>query len=531
VRDPNWLGDSIIAGVIYRGTRFASLTGAYIFGDYGSGNIWALTRPGGVTTVHRIAGSPNLVTFGTDPSNGDVLLSDYYNGRIMRLITTTPGNDYPTTLSSTGLFADLTDLTPTPGLLPYEPNLSFWSDYAVKRRWFTIPGLTDRMTWSRDGQWTFPEGQIWVKHFDLEMERGNPATKKRIETRVLVKNADGAYGVSYRWNDAGTEATLAADSGESFPVVVQVDGAPVTQQWRIPSRAQCINCHSAQGGFAPSFTTRQINRANTINGFTGNQLDLLRAHGYFSNTTESPTFLPRYVRPDETAYSLEARARSYLAVNCSYCHSGADGTAPTAWDARPQLTLDQTGLLATATTDTTEALVVPGDVAHSLIVNRVAALPGFTRMPPIASTEIDPTGVALLQQWISQSLPAHQTYDQWRLANFLSSDSPEGDSAFDADSDGRTNQEEYLAQTNPLDACQFLSPQVTANGLGLALQFALPENRSFQIEVSTDLTNWSLWDIPNNQGIPQPAGPVSIAIPPPPPETPQQFFRLRLWDN
>ena len=49
------------------------------------------------------------------------------------------------------------------------------------------------MTWSRDGNWTFPAGQIWVKHFDMELTRGAPATKKRLETRLLVRNAGGAY--------------------------------------------------------------------------------------------------------------------------------------------------------------------------------------------------------------------------------------------------------------------------------------------------------------------------------------------------
>ena len=58
-----------------------------------------------------------------------------------------------------------------PGLLPYQPNLTFWSDHALKRRWFTIPDASSKMTWSRDGEWTFPAGQIWVKHFDIETTR------------------------------------------------------------------------------------------------------------------------------------------------------------------------------------------------------------------------------------------------------------------------------------------------------------------------------------------------------------------------
>ena len=407
--DSNFNGNAVIGGVVYRGTRFASLAGAYIFGDYVSGNIWALTRPGGVAAVQRIAGETHIAGYGTDPSNGDVLAVNFF-GAIERLVTATTDNSFPATLSATGLFADLTDLSPAPGVLPYEPNLSFWSDYAIKRRWFAMPDATSRMTWSRDGAWTFPAGQIWVKHFDLETERGNPASpKKRIETRVLVKTADGCYGVSYRWNAAGTEATLVEDGGDDFAVNITVAGVPYAQPWRIPSRAQCASCHSPQAGYALSFNTRQLNLTKTINGFTGNQLDLLQAAGYFSNVPESPSVLPRHLRPNETGYPLEARVRSYLAVNCAYCHAGAGGTAPTQWDGRAALTLGQTGLVNGAAGNNggnpLNKLIVPGDPAHSVVLNRMAVTNGFTRMPPLASSELDQTNIALLGDWIAHGLP------------------------------------------------------------------------------------------------------------------------------
>ncbi len=407
--DSNYKGNAVIGGVVYRGSRFASLMGAYIFGDYVSGNIWALTRPGGVATVQRIAGQTRISCFGTDPSNGDVLVMDYF-GAMYRLIPTTVAGSFPATLSATGLFADLTDLSPAPGVLPYEPNLSFWSDHAVKRRWFAIPDGTGQMAWSRDGAWTFPDGQIWVKHFDLETERGNPASpKKRIETRVLVKNAGGSYGVSYRWNEAGTEAVLVEDGGDDFAVNITVGGQPYAQPWRIPSRAQCASCHSPQAGHALSFTTRQLNRAHAINGFAGNQLDLLRDGGFFSNTPEATGGLPRHVRADETAYPLEDRARSYLAVNCSYCHAGTSGTAPAQWDGRAHLTLAQTGLVNGTSArnggNPLNKLIVPGDTAHSVVLNRVAVANGFTRMPPLGSSELDQTNIALLTTWITDGIP------------------------------------------------------------------------------------------------------------------------------
>lgn len=409
--DPSFKGNSIIGGVVYRGTRSPNLAGAYIFGDFISGNIWSLTRSGGVPNVKRIGGQATVSTFGTDPSNGDVLLSDMQGARIMRITTTsTATSTFPETLSATGLFSDLTDLSPAPGVLPYQPNLTFWSDHAVKRRWFAIPDGSSKMSWSRDGSWNFPSGQIWVKHFDLETERGNESSPKiRLETRIMVKNNGGMYGVSYKWNADGTEATLVPDAGEEFEVDVTVDGQPYTQLWNIPSRAQCITCHSPQAGHALSFNTRQLNLDNTIHDFSGNQLDLLKEHGYFSNTPEASTTLPRHVRPDETDKPLEARVRSYLAVNCSYCHAGAAGTAPTAWDGRHEVSLAQTGLIDGHSNVGGDGfkLIAPGDPDHSVVLLRMAASDGFTRMPPLGSNELDKVNLALVNEWISE-FPAPQ---------------------------------------------------------------------------------------------------------------------------
>ena len=234
---------------MYRGTNLSALTGAYIFGDYQDGHIWALRRDPSLT-VERLTGDVGQTAFVPDPSNGDVLMADIQEGRIKRLVGGVDTGDYPATLSETGLFADLTDLSPSPGVLPYTPSLRFWSDFADKTRWFVLPDAVSQMTWSREGAWTYPDGMIWVKHFDLETERGNPATSERVETRVLVKNATGSYGVSYRWNAGQTEATLVPDAGEVLAINVIEDGVPRVQNYRIPGRAECAACHTPHAGHA-----------------------------------------------------------------------------------------------------------------------------------------------------------------------------------------------------------------------------------------------------------------------------------------
>jgi len=496
-------------------------------GDYGTGNIWSLNPTD--NSVTRIAGEVGVTAFGYDPSNLDILVADLDGNRILRLTQTTTPQDYPETLSATGLFADLADLTPSPGVIPYSVNLPFWSDHAIKRRWVTIPDGTSRFAWSKDGLWTLPSGTIWVKHFDMEMQRGVASSKKRIETRLIVKNSTGAYGVSYRWNDDGTEAYLVEDGGANFTLGITDGGNPVPQTWRIPSRAECMACHTSQAGHALSFNTRQLNLSSDMLGFAGNQLTTLQQQGYFSNNPGSPNLLPRHLRPDEAAYSLEARVRSYLAVNCSYCHKPG-GNAPGSWDGRPELSLNQTLLVNGNAMNNggnpLNQLVVPGDASHSIVFHRMGATGGFNRMPPIGSNVIDHANIALLANWIGSELPTRRTYTAWRTSNFEPDSDPLGEPEADPDADGATNLSEFLAGTDPHNGASSFRPSLSLAPPNLS--FSLPVNRSFRIETSSDLGQWTAWDVPQNQGLPVAGGLVEIAFPA---ADPKLFFRVELLEN
>ena len=136
----------------------------------------------------------NTITgWGYDPRNDDALLCDLNEGVVKRLARSgTTGTAPPATLSATGAFSNLTTLTPNAGLVGYAPNVAFWSDYALKSRWFGIKNLTDTVGFNADGAWTLPTGMVWVKHFDIDTTRGNSATRRKLETRFLVKTATEA---------------------------------------------------------------------------------------------------------------------------------------------------------------------------------------------------------------------------------------------------------------------------------------------------------------------------------------------------
>ncbi len=535
--DPQFAGNSVVGGVVYRGARFPALYGQYVFCDSVSGHIWKLDPA--TKAVSRLTGVPGvyggLVSMGVDPSNQDLLFADYLNSRIIRLVTGTSTSSFPATLGATGLFADLADLSPSPGLVPYQVNLPFWSDHAVKRRWFGIPGAA-KVSPQRDANWSYPSGLVLVKHFDLDLTRGDSSTRRRIETRVLVKNDAGFYGVSYRWNDAQTDATLVPDEGVEFDLAINDGGVLRTQRWGIPSRSSCLTCHTPQAGGALSFNTRQLNRDGSIHGYLGNQLATLENAGYFSTSLGDPVALPRHVRPDETLYSVEARARSYLAVNCSYCHR-ADGTVAGAfWDGRAHLSLTQTNLINGPALNNggsaANRLVVPGDLSHSIVYNRVAVQNGFTRMPPLGSTELDQTAIALLTEWIS-ALGARADYPAWRLATFGSASSANGAENADPDGDGQDNLSEFISFTDPLDPSSALRTTISGAGVGesatITVSFVLPPDRAWALETSTDLANWAPWTPAGADGVPRAsATTISLSSAAPDAVTARRFFRLRL---
>ncbi len=464
-------------------------------------------------------------------SNASWALADI-DGLIRRLsLGSTTASSYPSTLTATGLFADVSDLSPSPGLTPYSVNLPFWSDHAIKSRWVIVPDGTSKFTNSPEASWTLPNGTVWVKHFDMEMQRGVPSSKKRIETRLIVKNPTGAYGVSYRWNEAGTEATLAADAGENFTLAVTDNGNPVPQTWRIPSRAECMACHTPQAGHALSWNTRQLNLQNDMDGITGNQLTTLFQKDYLTADPGSPNLLPRHLRPDEESASVEARVRSYLAVNCSYCHK-AGGTAPSTWDGSATLTLAQTNLVNgtanNAGSDPLNKLVVPGDTAHSIVLSRMAVTNGFTRMPPLGSNVLDQQNIDLVTTWINGELEEREDYAAWRVSEFDPED-PAGAPDQDPDGDGSTNAQEFLAGTGPLDGSSAFRPQLTpGEENALTLSFELPVNRSFRIETSDNLGGWTPWDVPGNEGLPVPGGLIEFTVPI---TDPLRFFRVNVMEN
>src|SRR4051812_10493888 len=142
----------------------------------------------------------------------------------------------PPTLADTGAFSDLIHLTPNDGIVSYDLNIPFWSDGAHKTRWFSLPNTNLTIGFERETPWSFPAGTVWIKHFRLPLKDGDLNSARPIETRFLVRNSEGVYGVTYRWDDSQTNATLVPAEGLDEDIDIEEEGETHTQVWHYPSR-------------------------------------------------------------------------------------------------------------------------------------------------------------------------------------------------------------------------------------------------------------------------------------------------------
>ena len=166
-------------------------------------------------------------------------------------------------LSQLGLFeAPLAEQRPRAGLVPYEVNASLDADGAVKRRFIWLPrGARLHATADR---WDIPTGAYLVKTFSFPIDVRRPALGERmIETRFLVKTADGFLESTYLWNDQQTDAVVARGNIDVPVSWIDETGQSRRQNYHVPGTSQCASCHE---GRALGIRSRQLDHPGRLPG-------------------------------------------------------------------------------------------------------------------------------------------------------------------------------------------------------------------------------------------------------------------------
>jgi glucose/arabinose dehydrogenase len=113
------LGYSVTGGFVYRGSELDELYGAYIYGDYGSGLVWALwyNGSGEPTNLQILSTTLTIPSFGVDDNNELYICA--FDGKIYNIqaVDTTPPHigaplhmpQEPTPADNVSIFVNVTD--------------------------------------------------------------------------------------------------------------------------------------------------------------------------------------------------------------------------------------------------------------------------------------------------------------------------------------------------------------------------------------------------------------------------------------
>lgn len=414
---PRSVANSITGGYVYRGSAIPSLYGKYICGDYGNGDeIWSVDTGSGAYT--QLTSTNDPISFGED-KNGELYVLRLGNNRqLLRLEQDGGSFNPPATLSATGAFSDLANLTPSDGVIPYGMYESFWSDGAIKKRWLAIPNNgshnnpDEQIAYEENGEWVFPEGAVLIKHFELPIDESNPSITKRLETRFTVMTSTGEiYGLSYKWRADNSDADLLSSSLDENITITTPSGTR-NQTWHYPSRSECLTCHNDAVGGTLGLRTRYLNNNITYpsTGINANQLVTFSALGIIpeSITDADVATLPSNASQGDPNADLETRARSYLDLNCGYCHRPGTGNRAV-FDARINTPLYLSNLFTDQLNQSLgipgEMVIKAGDVSRSVLYQRLHSNDPAIMMPPLAKGELDEAGSALIAEWIGNLDP------------------------------------------------------------------------------------------------------------------------------
>jgi uncharacterized repeat protein (TIGR03806 family) len=344
-------------------------------------------------------------------------------GAVDRGVSLHAADSPPALLSEWGvLLASKKRLQLNDGVTPYELNTPLFSDYALKLRTVWMP--EGKRAQYDDGQeFDFPHGTIisktfyyrkagdWsVDNFRVDVGEAAPARADAavdldqyvlIETRLLVRYADGWRGYPYVWNAAQSDATLEI-AGDVR--AIELAGATASQHinYVVPDANQCSGCHTPNHSAAElrpiGPKAWQLNRGYAWWGDSTSQIEHWLSSGLLHAA-------PAMAEAEFT--TLEQRSRAYLDVNCAHCHN-PQGAADTS---ALHLNIDAPLGRNLGVCKTPVAVgrgsgdrpydIYPGRPEDSILVYRMQHTDPAIAMPELGRSAVHAEGVALISDWIA----------------------------------------------------------------------------------------------------------------------------------
>jgi uncharacterized repeat protein (TIGR03806 family) len=421
---------ALTGGFVYRGSMHRELAGKYVYGDYETGKIWAADLDGTEVINTRLIADTNIrITCFYEAFDGQIMIvgQNLYRLAKKNEAITRSSKAFPNYLSQTGLFSDLNNLTYTKGIVSYEVVAGSWHNGA-KSQYAVAIEPKQRMQYLGFRGWGIPVNSVAIQTLFFptrELGASDPSLVK-IETRLLIQRADGEWSsYSYLWNRDQTDAKLVDSTGHVVDLENHfgIRNTTAESRWEIPSRTDCIACHNSAQNTLLGLTSLQLNKDLLYSSEVKNQIEYLSEMGLLKNAPSKEALASKYgfVDPYDETKELNARARSYLHVNCAICHVGVGG-GNSSLQLEFKLRIEETMLLDRYPQHsdfglTNPRVVAPGDETRSVLFNRIKSLESG-KMPPVGRFVLDAQGCQLIGDWIRSLTSTRGFVNQWRFEDF-----------------------------------------------------------------------------------------------------------------
>ena len=297
---------------------------------------------------------------------------------------------------------DIANLEPVYGVLPYKIISTLFIDYGKAKTFVWMPDGVSAKYVDDYSLFEFPVGAVLMTnhYFDNVLPY---QTTKILETRLLIKKEEEWVLANYKWNEEQTEATY---TEEGFDVSLEwlENNEPRSVNYRIPSYPECFTCHNKYSIVTPIGPKPQnFDRNVHYDEGEKNQLEKWLEFGYLESY---PSSINKLVDWSDETQPLDLRARSYLDINCSHCHTehGYCEYRPMRFSFKDTADPVNAGICVEPDDDIgngTVYIVSPGRPEKSVMHFRMSSVLTEYRMPLLGRTLRHEEGIELIEDWIN----------------------------------------------------------------------------------------------------------------------------------
>ena len=308
-------------------------------------------------------------------------------------------------LSDYNFFKEIETQIPNENVIPYHLASPLFSDYTYKFRFVSMPNGKFAQ-YNYNEVFNFPVGTKIIKTFAYPVDdRDLSLGFQLLETRLLIKDQNGWYPLSYIWKENQDDAELKYIGKTINAKWIDKNGVEQVNRYRVPNINQCGSCHNLNKVIMPIGPKgRNLDVDFFYQHGMENQIDYWDKINILENIPsdrKNPTAI--WNLESET---IEDRARAYLDINCAHCHREGGSAGNSGFylsheeTNNTSLGIMKKPVAAGRGSGGLKYVIKPGISEESILLYRMASTDPGVMMPELSRNMEHKEAIPLIKEWI-----------------------------------------------------------------------------------------------------------------------------------